>query len=130
MNTKLDTKANAVDVYTKTEVNGLVSNINSGVNTLRDSVKANITAIGTKADTADVYTRTEIDNAHFVNNTNCSAINFCDWVDSVKQLATDMRGFQHDVNNLKDSINDLNAKIDALENTIRILAGYQKVLDL
>jgi hypothetical protein len=41
-----------------------------------------------------------------------------------------MRGFQHDVNNLNDSINKLNAKIDALENTIRILAGSKKVTNL
>lgn len=163
VNTKLATKANAADVYpksetyTKTEVNGMVNDINSGVNTLRDSVKANITAIGAKADTGSVYTKTATysktevnellntkanttdipttvstftNDAKYVSNNSCDSLDFCGLIAIVNNLATDMRGFQHDVNNLKDSINDLNAKISALENTIRILAGYQQVFDL
>jgi hypothetical protein len=90
------------------------------------------TYYATKANVSDGLNgiRSDITNAKYVSNKSCDSLDFCGLIAVVNNLATDMRGFQHDVNNLKDSINDLNAKIDALENTIRILAGYQKVLDL
>ena len=88
--------------------------------------------LNTKANTTDIPTTvsTFTNDAKYVSNNSCDSLDFCGLIAIVNNLATDMRGFQHDVNNLKDSINDLNAKISALENTIRILAGYQKVLDL
>lgn len=84
VNTNLNSKANASDVYTKTEIDGKVTTINnsiSGEAELRQAVendlanyKTTVTQnLGAKANVNDVYSKTDIDGKVSTINTNVTA---------------------------------------------------------
>ena len=83
MKSDLDKKANQADVYTKTEVDSQVSNLNTSLSGKADTSLSNLTDTGRavvkdimksdldkKANQADVYTKTEVDSQ--VSNLNTS----------------------------------------------------------
>ena len=83
MKSDLDKKANQADVYTKTEVDSQVSNLNTSLSGKADTSLSNLTDTGRaavkdimksdldkKANQADVYTKTEVDSQVSSLNTN------------------------------------------------------------
>ena len=85
MKSDLDKKANQADVYTKTEVDSQVSNLNTSLSGKANTSLSNLTDTGRaavkdimktdldkKANQADVYTKTEVDSQVSSLNTNLS----------------------------------------------------------
>ena len=142
INTTLDTKANKTEVYTKTNVDSLLSIKEIAINAVSDRVATLESAITTKANKSEVYTKTSADSTFATKTTiadidervvalETEIVNKAN-VDDVYTKIDAGNAFAEKatVNTIAEDIEEINEKIEALAATEYVDTELSKKVDI